>query len=73
MNTVENKTGANPRPINYWWLWLLNAVLVSAGALFFLAAQYGTYEFFGTALIMALLPFIPVMVLVGGGGSTSSR
>lgn len=38
--------------------------------LFFLATQYGTYEFFGKALFMALLPFIAVMVLVGGAGST---
>jgi len=44
--------------------------MVSAGALFFLTVQYGTYEFFGKALVMALLPFIPVMVLVGGAGST---
>ena len=60
----------NARPINYWLLWLLNAGLVSAGVLFFLAAQYGTSEFFGVAVLMALLPFIPVMVLVGGAGST---
>ncbi len=70
MNAVEQQTGAIPRPINYWRLWLLNAVLVSAGVLFFLATQYGTADFFGTAVLMALLPFIPVMVLVGGGGST---
>lgn len=57
-------------PIYYWRLWLLNAVLVSAGVLFFLTAQYGTFEFFGEASLMALLPFIPVMVLVGGAGST---
>ncbi len=56
--------------INYWRLWLLNAVLVGAGVLFFLAAQYGTFEFFGPACLIALLPFIPVMVLVGGAGST---
>ncbi|HTX22566.1 MAG TPA: hypothetical protein VMD27_12020 [Candidatus Aquilonibacter sp.] len=60
----------NPRRINYWRLWLLNAVLVSAGVLFFLATQYGTYEFFGKACVMALLPLIPVLVLVGGAGST---
>ena len=56
--------------MNYWRLWLFNAVLVSAGLLFFLAVQYGTFEFFGEACLMALLPFIPVMVLVGGAGST---
>ena len=70
MNTVENKTGANLRPIDYWWLWVLDTVLVSAGLLFVLATQYGTYEFFGKACAMALLPLIPVLVLVGGGGST---
>ncbi len=70
MNAVTNQTGANLRPINYWWLWVLDTVLVSAGILFFLALQYGTYEFFGRACAMALLPLIPVMVLVGGGGST---
>jgi hypothetical protein len=70
VNAVENTDGVNPRPINYWRLWLLNAVLVSAGALFFLTVQFGTYEFFGKACLMALLPFIPLMVLVGGAGST---
>ncbi len=70
VNTADNKTGANLRPIDYWRLWLFDAVLVSAGFLFFLATQYGTYEFFGKACLMALLPFIPVMVLVGGAGST---
>jgi len=70
VNTVENQVGVNPRRINYWRLWLFDAVLVSAGLLFFLAAQYGTYEFFGKACTMALLPFIPVIVLVGGAGST---
>ena len=72
VNAVENKTktGANPSRINYWRLWVFDAVLVCAGVLFFLAAQYGTYEFFGRACAMALLPFIPVMVLVGGAGST---
>lgn len=54
----------------YWRLWLVNAVLVSAGLLVFLAAQYGTAEFFGVACLMALLPFIPVLVLVSGAGST---
>ena len=66
----ENLTGVNLRPINYWWLWVLDTVLVSAGILFFLALHYGTYEFFGKACAMALLPLIPIMVLVGGGGST---
>lgn len=70
MNAVENNAGAKLRPVDYWRLWVLDAVLVSAGVVFFLATQYGTYEFFGTAVVMALLPFIPVMVLVGGGGST---
>jgi len=70
LNTVENKSGASLSPINYWWLWVLDTVLVSAGLLFFLALQYGTYEFFGKACAMALLPLIPVLVLVGGGGST---
>ena len=70
MNTVENQTGVNLRRINYWRLWLFDAVLVSAGVLFFLARHYGTYEFFGKACAMALLPLIPVLVLVGGAGST---
>ena len=70
MNAVENQPGANPCRINYWRLWLFDTVLVSAGILFFLATNYGTYEFFGKACAMALLPLIPVMVLVGGGGST---
>ena len=62
--------GVNPRRINYWRLWLFDALLVSASMLFFLATHYGTYEFFGKACAMALLPLIPVMVLVGGAGST---
>lgn len=62
MNVAENKTGANLRPVDYWRLWLLDTVLVSAGLLFILALQYGTYEFFGKACAMALLPLIPVMV-----------
>lgn len=70
MNEIANPGSNDKRPINYWRLWLLDAVLVSGGVLFFLATHYGTYEFFGTALVMALLPFIPVMVLVGGAGST---
>ncbi len=70
MNTVENIAGTSPRRINYWRLWIFDTVLVSAGLLFFLATQYGTYEFFGKACAMALLPLIPVIVLVGGAGST---
>jgi hypothetical protein len=70
VNFVVNQAGAKLRPIDYWRLWLLDTVLVSAGILFFLALQYGTYEFFGRACAMALLPLIPVMVLVGGAGST---
>jgi hypothetical protein len=56
--------------INYWRFWLFDAVLVSAGALFLLATQYGTYEFFGRDCAMAALPLIPILVLVGGAGST---
>lgn len=70
MTTLETKTGLNWRPIDFWRLWLLDTVLVTAGLLFFLSTRYGTFEFFGTALVMALLPLIPVMVLVGGAGST---
>ena len=70
MNAVENQTSVNPRRINYWRLWIFDAVLVSAGILFFLATQYGTYEFFRKACAMALLPLIPIMILVGGAGST---
>jgi hypothetical protein len=71
VNAVENKATDQTRlPLNYWRLWLLNAVLVSAGMLVFLAAQYGTREFFGVACLMALLPLIPLLVLVGGAGST---
>ena len=68
--TVENQDGGNKCRINYWRLWLFDTVLVCAGVLFFLATQYGSYEFFGKACAMALLPFIPVIVLVGGAGST---
>lgn len=70
MNTVEDQAGPHPLRINYWRLWLLNTGLVSAGVIFFLATQYGTGEFFGVACLMALLPFIPIAVLVGGAGST---
>ena len=70
MNAVENKAGVNPRRINYWRLWLLDTALVSGGLLFFLATNYGTGEFFGKACAMALLPLIPLLVLVGGAGST---
>jgi len=65
-----NAPGGRPQLLNYWRLWLVNALLVSAGVLIFLASQYGTREFFGVACLMALLPFIPVIVLVGGAGST---
>lgn len=70
MDNSENKTAANFEPINYWRLWLADTVLVTAGLLFFLATHYGTYEFFGRACAMALLPLIPLLVLVGGAGST---
>lgn len=70
MDNSENKTAANFEPINYWRLWLADTVLVTAGLLFFLATHYGTYEFFGKACAMALLPLIPLLVLVGGVGST---
>lgn len=70
MNVVENNAAENRPRINYWRLWVLDAVLVSAGVLFFLATRYGTFEFFGTACLMASLPFVPIMVLVGGAGST---
>jgi len=70
MNSTSDRVSLAQSPIYYWRLWLVNAVLVSAGLLIFLAAQYGTWEFFGRACLMALLPFIPVMVLVGGAGST---
>jgi hypothetical protein len=70
VNAVENKERLDASRINYWRLWVVNAVLVGAGLLFFLTAQYGTFEFFGAACLMALLPFIPVLVLVGGAGST---
>jgi len=70
VNVITGDESPVKLPINYWRLWLFDTVLVSAGVLFFLATQYGTYEFFGKACAMALLPFIPVIVLVGGGGST---
>ena len=70
MDLVENKGGASQRPIVYWRLWLFDTVVVSASLLFFLSTQYGTREFLGRACAMALLPLIPVLVLVGGGGST---
>lgn len=69
VNSVENQSERALHPVNYWRLWLLNAVLVSAGVLIFLATQYGTVEFFGVACLMALIPFIPIVVLVGGAGS----
>jgi len=70
VNAVENKTGARLRPLDYWWLWVFDTVLMTAGMWFYLATNYGTYEFFGKACAMALLPLIPVMVFVGGAGST---
>ena len=70
MNEAAAPDKSNLPTINYWQLWLFDAALVSGGVLFFLAMQYGTYEFLGEACFMALLPFIPVMVLVGGAGST---
>ena len=70
VNPTEIKPAAKLLPVTLWWLWELDAVLVSAGFLFYLATNYGTYEFFGRACAMALLPLIPVMVLVGGAGST---
>ena len=70
MNSAESKAGTNFRPCQYWRLWVLDAVLVSAGFWFYLATQYGTREFLGKACAMALLPLIPIMVLVGGAGST---
>ena len=70
MNEIANPGNNEQRRINYWPLWIFDTVLVSAGLLFFLATYYGTYEFFGKACAMALLPLIPIMVLVGGGGST---
>ena len=60
----------NTHPFILWRLWIVDAILVSVGLLFFLAQQYGTYEFFGRACAMALLPLIPVLVLLGGAGST---
>ena len=69
-DTLRGEVDTSLRPAAYWRLWLFDTALVSAGILFFLATQYGTYEFFGRACAMALLPFIPVSVLVGGAGST---
>ena len=70
VNPVAGQNTFRPPPSYYWRLWLLNALLVSAGLLLVLAAQYGTADFFGAACLMALLPFIPAIVLVGGAGST---
>ena len=70
MNEIADSDKKNTQPISYWRLWLFDTLLVSAGILFFLAAQYGTVEFLGTTLVMALLPAIPVIVLVGGAGSS---
>lgn len=70
MSEIKNEPVAKLSPSCYWWLWLFDTALVSAGLLFFLAAQYGTHEFLGMACLMALLPLIPILVLVGGAGST---
>lgn len=70
MNESEGADRPQPPLLNYWRLWIFDAVLVSCSVLFFLATQFGTIEFFGVASLMALLPLIPVMVLVGGAGST---
>jgi hypothetical protein len=70
MNLSTDKPAAKLRPAVYWRLWVLDTVLVSAGLLFLLATQYGTAEFPGRAAAMALLPCIPLLVLVGGAGST---
>jgi hypothetical protein len=70
VDATANNEGSSPRRNKYWRLWLFDAALVSAGVLFFLTTRNGTSEFFGKAFAMALLPFIPVMVLVGGAGST---
>ncbi len=56
--------------MDYWWLWVFDMVLMTAGMWFYLATNYGTYEFFAKACAMALLPLIPALVLVGGAGST---
>ena len=70
VNAIENQTATRLRPMDYWWLWVLDTGLVTAGLWFYLATNYGTYEFFGRAGAMALLPLIPLLVLVGGAGST---
>jgi hypothetical protein len=70
MPVSTTESAAKLRPIVYWRLWLLNALLVSGGLWLCLGTQYGTAEFFGRACAMALLPLIPILVLVGGGGST---
>ena len=70
VNDLADKPNPRLQPVACWRLWLFDAVLVSAGVLFFLATHYGTFEFFGKAIAMAFLPFIAVMVLVGGAGST---
>ncbi len=70
VNTTVNPEGGKHRPSFYWRLWLFDTALVTASLLLFLATQYGTCEFFGTSLGMALLPLIPILVLVGGAGST---
>jgi hypothetical protein len=70
MTTADVDIASKRRQARYWRLWLANAMLVSAAALYFLATRFGTTEFLGRACLMALLPLIPVLVLVGGAGST---
>jgi hypothetical protein len=70
VNPMKIQPAARLRPMTLWWLWVLDAGLVSAGLLLLLSTQYGTVEFLGRACAMALLPLIPVLVLVGGAGST---
>ena len=70
VNLTRTKSNAGLRPMDYWWLWVLDTVLVAGAFLFFLATYYGTFEFFGRACVRALLPLIPVLLLVGGGGSS---
>ena len=70
MSDVENEVPVTLGGISYWQLWLFDTALVVAGVVFFLACQYGTYEFFGVACLRALLPSIPILVLVGGAGSS---
>jgi hypothetical protein len=70
VNADETMSNGGLRPPACWRLWLVDGALVSAGMWYFLATQYGTGDFFGQALAMAVLPLMAVMVLVGGAGST---